>query len=108
MIEELCVNCGYPESLHKYRTNKCPKNGEAPAGRKQEWLETEYTPKTQTIEHWASQVTTLRQRLAEKEAEIEAMDDLLIKSYRALEADGCNQDLADEILAFKYPPKELS
>jgi hypothetical protein len=36
------------------------------------------------------------------------MDGLLAKSYKALEADGCTQDLADEILSFKYPPKESS
>jgi hypothetical protein len=38
----VCKNCGYDEGLHHFETLQCPKGGEAPLGRKQEYLSTTY------------------------------------------------------------------
>ena len=37
-----CKNCGYDEGLHHYQTMQCPVGGEAPIGRKQEWMTRTY------------------------------------------------------------------
>lgn len=44
MKNDNCYNCGYPEGLHHYNTMQCPKGGEAPVGKKQEWLGTVFVP----------------------------------------------------------------
>lgn len=38
-----CKNCGADRGLHHYETMQCPVGGrEAPIGRKQEWMRTEF------------------------------------------------------------------
>lgn len=39
-----CKVCGYTEGLHHYKTSQCPKGGEALPGKKQEWLESTFSP----------------------------------------------------------------
>jgi len=42
MKDTTCTNCGYEEGLHHYQTMQCPVGGEAPIGRKQEWMDRTY------------------------------------------------------------------
>lgn len=37
-----CKNCGYDYGLHHAVTAQCPRGGEAPIGKKQQWLDTHY------------------------------------------------------------------
>lgn len=40
-----CRNCGYWKGLHHYKTMQCPKGGEAPPDKKQEWRDVTFDPK---------------------------------------------------------------
>ena len=40
MFSDTCKRCGHPEGLHHYETMQCPKGGEAPVGKRQEYLKT--------------------------------------------------------------------
>lgn len=44
MFSDTCKRCGHPEGLHHYETMQCPKGGEAPVGKRQEYLKTVFQP----------------------------------------------------------------
>ena len=44
MYIDTCKRCGYPEGLHHYETMQCPKGGEAPIGKRQEYLKSVFQP----------------------------------------------------------------
>ena len=46
MAKGTCTNCGYDEGLHQWETMRCPKGGEAPIGKKQEWKQSTYEEST--------------------------------------------------------------
>ena len=61
MSYRTCRKCGYDEGLHHYQTMQCPVGGEAPIGRKQEWM-------TQTFEEKDESSETIENLLREKSA----------------------------------------
>lgn len=70
-----CKNCGYWHGLHHADTMQCPKGGEAPVGKRQEWLTTTFVPddadERKAIER---RIRNLEKRVAELEKQIKQMN----------------------------------
>lgn len=93
MTNDTCTNCGYDLGLHHYLTHQCPAGGEAPIGRKQEWMTLTYqAPDThdETITELRSMLADCKavraqqaETIAARDAEIETLETSLktIKIY---------------------------
>jgi len=72
-MNETCSNCGYDSALHHYKTSQCPRGGEAPIGRKQEWLDSTFTLDNSNRD---DRVYLLEKRVAELERQIKKIQDM--------------------------------
>lgn len=65
MNDDICTNCGHWKGLHHFETNQCPAGGEAPVGRKQNWLMSIYQAPDKRDATIAAQAATIAQLRAE-------------------------------------------
>ena len=67
MAKGTCTNCGYDEGLHQWETMRCPKGGEAPVGKKQEWKQSRYEESTLEAD----------EKIAQLKAQVKALQNII-------------------------------
>lgn len=72
-MNETCLNCGHDRGLHHYQTMQCPRGGEAPIGKRQEWLDSTFTSDNSDTN---DRVHNLEKRVAELERQIKKIQEM--------------------------------
>ena len=71
MYIDTCKRCGHPEGLHHYETMQCPKGGEAPVGKRQEWLRSTFQADNEKfMEEMDMELKRLEKRVRELEEKL--------------------------------------
>lgn len=71
MYIDTCKRCGSPEGLHHFETMQCPKGGEAPVGKRQEWLGSTFQADDEKfMEEMDRELKRLKKRVRELEEKL--------------------------------------